>query len=139
MTAFLRLLALSFLLGIGGRASYAEWVPIDGTYQSPGLRTVYIEPASIRREGNLSTISILIDWRSMQGGRSPTRFYSTTFTKQFDCSEKRVRLLAATDFYGHMGSSEPIGGSVATTESHWRDVEPKSLDQGLMEAACRKE
>lgn len=117
---------------------HAEWIAIDHWYQSPGLRTVYIDPDTVRREGSLVTLSALIDWKWMQGNRSPTRFYSTKVTKQFDCVEKQVRTLAATDFYGHMGTGQAIGGSGYIGEIHWMNVEPKSLNQGLWEAACGK-
>ena len=116
----------------------AEWVAIDKRYQSHPLQTAYIEPGSIRREGNVVELSALIDWKVMQGGRSPTRFYSTTITKQFDCAERRVRTLAATDFDGHMGMGEVIGGSGYSSEGHWVAIEPGTLNQGLWEAACGK-
>ncbi len=117
---------------------HAGWVVMDDRYQSPGLQTVYIDPNSIRREGNVVTASALIDWKWMQGNRSPTRFYSTKITKQFDCAEKLVRTLAATDYYGHMGTGEVIGGGDHTSEGHWVAVEPTSLNQGVWETACRK-
>jgi hypothetical protein len=116
----------------------AEWVAIDARYQLHPLQTAYIDPDTIRREGNLATISALIDWKWMQGNRSPTRFYSTKITKQFDCVEKQVRSLAATDFYGHMGTGQVIGGSGHTSEGHWIAIEPESLNHGLWETACGK-
>lgn len=116
----------------------AEWLMIDNRYQSPGLQTVYVDPGSIRREGNLVTISALIDWTWMQGNRSPTRFYSTKLTKQIDCAEMRVRTLAATDYYGHMGTGEVIGGGGHTSESHWVPIESGTLNHEFWEAACGK-
>ena len=104
----------------------AGWVAIDQQYQSPGLQTVYIDRDTMLREGGLVTLSALIEWTWMQGNRSPTRFYSTKMTKQFDCAEKRVRTLAATDFYGHMGTGEPIGGGGHTNEGHWVAIEPET-------------
>lgn len=116
----------------------AGWVAIDRQYQSPGLQTIYIDPDSVRREGNLVTLSALIDWTWMQGNRSPTRFYSTKLTKQFDCAEKQVRTLAATDFYGHMGTAQPVGGSGLASGGHWTAIQPESVNQGLWETACKK-
>jgi hypothetical protein len=121
---------------LSGGSSAAVWVPIDETYQSPGLRMIYIDSASVRREHDLATLSVLIDWKAMQGGRSPTRFYSTSFTKQFDCVGMRGRVLATTDFYGHMGTGPATPGIGDTRESAWIAVESGSLSQGLWEAAC---
>ncbi|MBH0193152.1 MAG: hypothetical protein HP492_15610 [Nitrospira sp.] len=117
----------------------AEWVPIGGTYQSPGLRTVYIDSASVRKDDTLVTLSVLIDWKLMQGGRSPTRFFSTMFTNQFDCVGKRVRSLAATDFHGPMGTGTGTPGIVYPSGNVWREIEPQSVSQGVWEMACRKQ
>jgi hypothetical protein len=126
------------VLILAHRPVRAEWVAIDERYQSHPLQTAYIDLSSIRREGNVVQLSALIDWKAMQGGRSPTRFYSTTLTKQFDCAERQVRTLAATDFDGHMGMGEVIGGSGYSSEGHWVAIEPGTLNQGLWEAACGK-
>ncbi len=126
------------VLILAHRPVRAEWVAIDERYQSHPLQTAYIDLSSIRREGNVVQLSALIDWKAMQGGRSPTRFYSTKLTKQFDCAERQVRTLAATDFDGHMGMGEVIGGSGYSSEGHWVAIEPGTLNQGLWEAACGK-
>jgi hypothetical protein len=130
------LFTILVLTELSGGLSCAEWIPIDGTFQSPGVRTIYIDPASVRREHALVTLSVLIDWTSMQGGRSPTRFSSTIFTKQIDCLRKLVRSLAATDFYGPMGTGLATPGIGYTSESMWRDIEPDSLSQGVEEMVC---
>jgi hypothetical protein len=117
----------------------AKWVAIDDRYQSHPLQTAYIDPDSISREGDVVTLCALVDWKWMQGNRSPTRFYSTKTTKQIDCMRKQVRTLAATDFYGHMGTGQVVGGGGHTNEGHWVPIEPGSLNHGLWEAACGKE
>ena len=126
--------SLGMLYGV----AWAEWVAIDARFQSHPLQTAYIDPSTIRREGNLVVLSAVIDWKAMQGGRTPTRFYSTKMTKQFDCAEKKVRTLAATDYDHHMGTGEVIGGGVPASEGHWVACEPGTLNQGLWEAACGK-
>jgi hypothetical protein len=118
---------------------HAEWAAIDQRYQSPGLQTVYVDHDTVHRADNLVTLSALIDWTWMQGNRSPTRFYSTRLTKQFDCVEKHVRTLATTDFYGHMGTGQAIGGGGYTSESEWVDIKLGTINQGLWEVACGKE
>ena len=122
---------LAIFLILSSTPLYAEWVALDAQYQLHLLQTVYVDADTILRDGNLVRLSALIDWRAMQGGRSPTRFYSTQITKQFHCIEKQVRPLAATDFYGHMGTGEMIGGDGHTSESHWVTIEPESLNQAL--------
>lgn len=116
----------------------AEWVAIADRYQSHPLQVAYVDPSSIHRNGNVVTLSAMIDWKEMQGGRTPTRFYSTTLSKQVDCAGKLVRTLASTDYYGHMGMAEVIGGGRHSSEDQWVAIEPGTINQGLWETACRK-
>ncbi len=127
------LLAAVLVLSVG--PVYADWAAIEPKYQTPGLQTVYIDSTTIRREGNLTTMKILVDWKWMQGSRSPRRFLSTKITKQFDCAEKRFRTLASTDYYGHMGTGMTVYGE-GYTSGHWVALEPEGVNQGLWEAAC---
>lgn len=130
-------LSIIFLTLMDGPV-YAEWVALEDHFQSHPLQTVYIKPDTIHREGHGVLLSVLIDWKAMQGGRTPTRFYSTTLTKLVDCPERRVQTLTFTDFYGHMGTGEVIGGGSPISEGHWEAVEPGTSDEGLWEAACGK-
>lgn len=84
---------LAIFLILSSTPLYAQWVAIDAQYQSHPLQIVYVDVATIHREDNLVTISALIDWKWMQGNRSPTRFCSTKTTKRFNCAEKRVQNL----------------------------------------------
>ncbi|HMS83126.1 MAG TPA: hypothetical protein PKD12_05720 [Nitrospira sp.] len=120
------------------RPVQAEWVAIADRYQSHPLQIAYVDPSSIRREGNVVGLVALIDWKAMQGGRTPTRFYSTTLSKQIDCAGKLIRTLASTDYYGHMGTAEIIGGGRHSNEGQWLAIEPGTMNEGLWETACRK-
>ena len=131
-----RLLLFTLLVLSHGLVS-AEWVAVEKKYQSPGRQTVYIDPDTVRREGNLVTLVTLIDWEWTQGKRSPSRFHSTRIKKQFDCADKRFRSLAFTHYSDHMGTGRPAGGY--ESEGHWVPVEPESLSQGLWDIACGKQ
>src|SRR5690242_10133362 len=119
-------------------SAQAEWIALEPRYQLHPLQIAYVDPCSMEREGHRVTLSTLIDWKAMQGGRSPTRFYSTKLSKQFDCKAKLVRTLVATDFYDHMGTAEVIGGGSHAGGGYWIPVVPETLNQGLWEAACGK-
>ena len=123
--------------------AYAEWVAVEKDYLSPGRQTVYVDPDTISREGNLVTLWQLIDFKWMQGnqgigplGYGPHRYFSTKTHKQFDCATQRLRLLAFTEFSLHMGTGTPAHGYVDS--SNWLPVEPKSINQALWEIACGK-
>ena len=129
--------SLITLLVLSSGSVYAEWVAVEKDYLLPGLQTVYVDPETIRREGSLVTMWQLIDFKTMQGGRSPTRFSSTKTQKQFDCAEARTRLLRVTDFWGIMGTGEPAEAYIE--KGNWVRVEPESMNQALWEVACGKE
>ena len=128
------------LLVLSRGSAYADWVEIGKEYQSPEIRTVYIDSATIHREGHLVTMVILVDWKLAQGSwgeGGAHRFRSTKTHKQFDCAEKRLRLLAHTEFQSSMGTGRRNEGYV--DKDHWLPVKPESLDHGLWEVACGKE
>jgi hypothetical protein len=133
--------SLITLLFLSSGPVYAEWVAVEET---PGLRTVYVDPDTIRREGNLVTLWLLMDFNRAQGnvglgrfGLDPGRFLSTKTQMQFDCAEKRLRLLAYSEFLRHMGTGRRNDGYVDT--DNWVPVKPESINQALWEVACGKE
>lgn len=129
---------LLILLVLMSESAYAEWVPVQKEYLLPGLQTVYIDPTTIERDGALVTLWQLTDYKWMQGGpRSTPRFLSTTIQKQFDCMEKRFRLLAYTEFSHRMASGTAADGLV--DQEMWLPVKPASMSQSLWEVACGKE
>lgn len=126
---------LMILLTLNPTAAFAEWVMVERDYFSPGLQTVFVDPASLERDGDLATISQLIDYKWMQGNYVGTpRFLSTIARKQFDCGARRVRSLSFTEYYGHMATGVAAMGYVSTDQ--WQTVEPRTLNQALWELAC---
>jgi hypothetical protein len=131
------LLALSILILAPTQAG-AEWLVLESRYQSHPLQTAYIDPDTIYRDGDLVSLSALIDWKAMQGGRTPTRFYSTTLIKQVDCAARTVQTIAATDFYGHMATGEVIGGGRYANGDQWVAIRQGTINEGLWETGCKK-
>jgi len=131
-------LLLSTLLFLSTVPAHAEWVAVEKDYLLPGLQTLYVDPDTIRREANLVTLWQLIDFTWMQGNpRGTPRFLSTKTHKQFDCAEKRLRLLAFTEFSRPMGTGIRNDGLV--DKDNWIPVEPESINHALWELACGKE
>ena len=133
LSGFWSLITLLFLSTV---PAYAEWVAVEKDYLLPGLQTVYVDPDTIRREGNLVTMWQLIDFKWMQGNRSPGRFLSTKTHKEFDCAETRLRLLAFTEFSRRMATGIPADGYV--DKDNWLQVKPESINHALWEVACGK-
>ena len=138
-----RVLSILFIF-LSGESAYAEWVAIEKDYLDPGLRTIYIDPDTISREGTVVTVWQLTDYKMMQGGvgfggfmMSPHRFFSAKTQKQLDCEPKRIRLLEYVEFLQHMGVGPASHGYVDPTA--WLPIEPASVNHALWEVLCRRE
>ena len=119
------------------------WVAVDSAYQSPARNMVYFDPTTIRRDEALVTLWQLTDYKVMQGnapfGRfmlGPHRFFSTKSHKEFDCVNKRVRLLASSEHSQHMGTG--VQHAVAVGQGSGFPVEPGSINEALWNVACGK-
>jgi len=128
--------SLITLLGLSVGPVCAEWVDV-GSKVEKGLAvyTVYVDPTTIRRNGDVVTLWALFDFKTIQsivGGP----WLSSKTQRQFDCVEERVRLLGFMTFTGNMGSGEPVYSN--SEESKWEPVAPDGIDRTLWEVACSK-
>ena len=126
-------LLLFTLLVLSHEPAYAEWVKVRGDDEAG--KTVYVDPASIRRNSNLVKMWQFYDYKTVQtvGG---IRFLSAKEQWEFDCAEERGRVLALKEFSGNMGS-----GTVVYTNSQvgkWIPVMPGSIGQTVWKVACSK-
>jgi len=132
------------LLLLMSQPVFAGWLAVEKDYLDPGLRTVYVDPDTLNREGRLVAVWQLIDYTVMQGSigfgpfmMSPHRFFSTKTHKQFNCETKRVRLLAYTEFLRHMGAGPAADGYI--DDDVWLTIEPETINHALWELLCDKE
>ena len=126
-------LLLIMLLLLSSAPAYAEWVKLGDTDEAG--KTVYVDPATIRRNSNLVKMWQFYDYTTVQsvGG---IRFLTAKEQWEFDCAEGRSRVLALKEFSGNMGS-----GTVVYTNSQvgeWVAVMPGSMDHTVWKAACGK-
>jgi len=127
-----RLLLITFLL-LSSAPAYAEWVTVGGNEEA-GV-TVYADPGTIRRNGNLVKVWHLNDFKTVQIVKGIS-YFSIKAQHQYDCTEHRERILALTKFSGNMGS-----GKVVYKDSNnrmWKPVAPGSVSHDLGEIACSK-
>jgi len=135
--SFLVCWLLCLLLVFNNSPASADWVAVEKPYPVRELQTLYIDPATMRREGNLVEVWQLTDYRWMQGGpRSSLRFLSTTTRKQFECMDKRLRLLGYTEYSRRMAAGNASNGYV--DKDRWLQVEPDSINEALWEILCRQ-
>ena len=112
--------------------AYAEWVAI-GYSESLGGYTVYVDPTTIRRKGDLVKVWALTDYTTMQTV-ADTSFLSSKAQNEFDCAEERQHELSVTWFSGNMGNGNGVWNN--SDETKWRPVAPGSVGQGVWKFAC---
>ena len=126
-------LLLTTLLLLSSGPAYAEWVEIAAT--DYGM-TVYVDPDTIRHEGNLVKMWELFDHKTTQT-IGVGLFMSLKDQREYDCTKERFRVVTFTQFSGNMGSGK-LGYS-NSDETKWIPVAPQSLIHTLWKFACSKQ
>lgn len=116
------------LLALSSGPSYAGWVFVSGDDEA-GM-TVYVDPDTIRRNGDLVKMWHLSDRKTMEG------YGSIKSQREYDCAAARHRLLAASILSEHMGRGQVLSDNVQ--EGQWIPVAPDSSGQALWKIACGK-
>jgi hypothetical protein len=96
--------------------------------------TVYVDPDTIRRKGDLVKMWLLLDYKTRQTTVAGVSYLSSRSQRQFDCAEERYRMIAFSNFSGNMASGNSIGSY--SGEDTWVPVAPGTVNQGLWKAAC---
>jgi hypothetical protein len=109
----------------------AEWTAVGKANE---IYAAFADKESIRRNGDVITMHGLYDFRRQDFTPAGRGLYSTVVLREYDCRERRVRLMSSIDFSGHMGSGEPVdtGNSVR----RWEPVVEGGIDEAYWKFAC---
>jgi hypothetical protein len=133
LTYFSGFMALITLLVLSSGPVYAGWELTSGDDET-GL-TVYVDPDTIRRKGNLVKMWQLYDYKTIQTVAGDS-LLSIKRYNEYDCTEERTRMLAYTWFSGNMGSGKVVYST--PDEQQWEPVIPRSINRTLWNVACSK-
>jgi hypothetical protein len=126
-------LLITFLL-LCAAPVYAEWVVVGTNIKDD---TIYINPGTIRRNGEVVELWVIIDSRLAQRLADTTSFFlSVRQLHQYNCGEERLRILATTWFTGNMGNGAVLENLVR--EGPWKPIPPDSVGRHMMELVCAK-
>jgi hypothetical protein len=113
----------------------AGWVEIAAS--SEKSLTLYSDPATIRKNGNIVKMWDLTDFKTAQEEPNYGRYLSSKVHGEYDCKKERWRILYFSLHSGNMG-----GGAVIRSDSKpdiWSPVAPaSSISTSLWKIACRK-
>jgi hypothetical protein len=121
-------LVLCLLLNLAAAPAWADWVKVIDN----DVVVIYIDPATIRKDGNIRRVWELYDLkqRDRDGEMSRRVLY------EYDCKEERYRFLSLS------AHSEPMaGGRVLNTGSSptaWDYVAPGTVAATKMQFVCAK-
>jgi hypothetical protein len=136
--SFLKL--LTYALGFGtlltllvsSGPACAEWMSFGA---SDSGTTVYADPATMRREGDLVKMLVLFDFKTKQT-KADVSYFSAKAQMEYDCAEQRFEGHTVMYFSDNMGNGQLLDRS--SGKGKRLRVAPGSLDHDLWKLACGK-
>ena len=110
----------------------AEWMSFGA---SDSGTTVYADPATMRREGDLVKMLVLFDFKTKQT-KADVSYLSAKAQMEYDCAEQRFEGHMVMYFSGNMGNGQLLDRS--SGKGKRLRVAPGSLDHDLWKLACGK-
>jgi len=132
LTYFLGFWSLITLLVLSSGPAYAEWMSLGA---SDSGTTVYAGPATMRREGDLVKMLVLLDFKTKQT-KADVSYLSEKAQMEYDCVEQRFEGHAVLYFSGNMGNGNLLDRG--SGKGKRLRVTPGSLDHDLWKLAWGK-
>ncbi len=123
------------ILAVVSSSVMAEWVEIAGSAEGTDeteVITVYADPETILKTGNRVKIWSLTDYKITE---EESRATSARQKDEYDCKEKKQRILFIAFYSGHMGKGETI--LIDNERGDWQQPLAGSIDEAILEFACR--
>jgi hypothetical protein len=130
---FLSFWLLIALMILSSQPVYAEWVLVSGD-DEVGLK-VYVDPATLRRNGTLAKMWQLYDYKTVQTVAGDSLLSMKRFN-EYDCTEERTRMLGYTWFSGNMGNGNVVYSTMEQLQ--WEPVILRTINRTLWKVACEK-
>ena len=129
----MNLIALGFVLCLACGTAIAEWTPVGG---NPKIFAAYADKASIRKAGDSVEMLGLYDFLMPDVSADGQPQQSTVVLREYDCRDKRVRLLAYVDYAGRMGAGRVLSPTGVKGPARWEPVVAGALDEAFLAIAC---
>ena len=123
----------ALLLALACPPAAADWTAVGGANE---IYAAFADRESIRRSGDLVRMHGLYDFRRRDFTPEGRGLFSTAVLREYDCAGRRVRLLSAIDFAGHMGEGEVV--STSARAGRWEGVVAGGIDEEFLRVACTR-
>lgn len=127
-------LLLTLLVAVVGSNAMAEWVELIKDDEE--ILAVYVDPTTIRKNGNNVKIWILSDYKKAQELPFLPLYMSIMSQYESNCKEEQSRALNASYHAKNMGRGKVIYSN--KNPENWSPVSPDSIDERLWKFACGK-
>lgn len=115
---------------------YGELVPVEKIEIAQS--TVFADLSSLHRQGSHVKMWAVFDYEGGRRMESIGGFVASSKNLyEYDCTEKRERVLATMLLSGHMGSGEIV--HQMTGNLSWQPVPPEGPEHTLWMAACTRQ
>lgn len=111
-------------------APVAEWV----VFESMPDATIYIDPSTIRRDGDRAEMWALIDYKQPLPDKTGKQVLSDKLHYQYDCERKQLSIVETSAHAGPMASGEII--NVNPDPPELTPVPPDTLAEKMWKHAC---
>lgn len=125
-TLLLPPLLLPLLLLASGSA-WADWVKVTSTVEA----NFYVDPATLRKDGNLRKIWLIMDLKQ----RDTEGAISRRVKAEYDCKGERIKSLALSTHAEPMAGGTIIANYGADTRG-WNEVPPGSAFDSILKLVC---
>lgn len=130
----MRRINLMMLLAVVSSNVMAEWVEIGSSDAS----TIYADPATIRKTGNMVKMWNLSDFKTTQVFTgNPNPYLSLNAQDEYDCKKKQLRGLALIAYSENMGGGKKVAS--AHDPQKWNLFPPGTMGEVLWKFACGKQ
>ena len=126
---------LSALLMLCSSASAcADWVQVRSAADT--APEVFIEPSSVRQSGPMSIMRRVWEIRNFSPGLSG-KVLSTKTRMEYDCKDRRLRMLEQSQFSAHWARGEPLPGlGTDSLPGPWSDITIGSVMASIFNQVC---
>ena len=124
---------LMLLVSVVSSSAFAEWMVLGVSNET---KTNYVNPTTVRNADSRVKMWSLSDFKSIQviAGRS---FLSSKDQYEYDCEQRRARLLFFVNYSGNMGAGAVTLSSTVPAPD-WDPIPPDTVLDQMWEFACGK-
>ena len=122
------------LLLLNSAFAFADWVKVNGA--GDRLSEKFIDEKTIRQTGPMNTMRRVWEINNMRKGASD-RVLSVKSHMEYDCKDRRIRILEETKFSEHWGQGRLLSASVKDAQpGNWRDITKGSASEITFNRVC---